>query len=121
MEARAVFSSQRCFIVALYELSHGLLLLRSVKTNEYSTRIDVLFQSVRAMEMRCWFDGVSIAEVDREFLVGFRSNPVEMIEPGNKVYAINGLGWQGYVLGGIVQTIEDERDPRDPSGLMEHR
>jgi hypothetical protein len=69
------------------------------------------------MEMRCWFDGVNIEEVGPDYLNGFRSNPVEMMEHGNRVYAVTGTGWIGFIVGGIVSTLEDNGDPLGPSGL----
>jgi hypothetical protein len=82
------FKSDRKFSVFSYETSHGILLLRSGKTNEHHTRIDVLVRDVRAMEIRSWFEGFEITEEDQEYLRGFGSNPIEMIEPGNRVYAL---------------------------------
>jgi hypothetical protein len=42
-------------LVIQYLVSHGLLLLRSNKPDKQSKRIDILFNDVRAMEIRCWF------------------------------------------------------------------
>ncbi len=42
-----------------------------------------------------------IEEVDATFLEGFRSNPAQMMEHGHKVYALRGVGWRGFILGGI--------------------
>jgi hypothetical protein len=112
------FKSDRKFSVFSYEISHGLLLLRSGKTDEHHTRIDVLMTDVRAMELRSWFEGLEIKEEDREYLRGFRSNPVEMIEPGNKVYALRGKGWQGFIVGGSLSVQEDHRGLTDPSSLL---
>jgi hypothetical protein len=112
------FKSDRQFSIFSYEASHGLLLLRSGKTNEYHTRIDVLVKDVRAMEIRAWFVGLEIAQEDREYLREFRSNPIEMIEPGNRVYALRGRGWQGFIVGGILLTQEDGGEYMDRSLLL---
>jgi hypothetical protein len=112
------FISDRKFSVFSYAISHGLLLLRSGKTNEHHTRIDVLIRDVRAIEIRSWFEGLEIREVDREYLREFRSNPLEMIEPGNRVYALSGKGWQGFIVGGTVSVQEDKGDYMAPSGLL---
>jgi hypothetical protein len=92
-----MFSSNRSFIICSYAVRHGLLLLRSRKTNANSTRLDILFQDVRAMEIRAWFDGVEITEAPPDILKGFASNPTIMLEPGNKVYRLKGTG--GAVMG----------------------
>lgn len=70
------------------------------------------------MELRFWFEGVTIEEVDAAFLNDFDSNPAQMIEPGNKVYAIKGRGWLGFIVGGIVSTQEDNGEFFAPSGLI---
>ena len=70
------------------------------------------------MEIRTWFDGVVIEEVNRDYLNGFRSNPVDMIEPGIKVYSVSGTGWQGFVVGGLLSVREDKGEYMAPSGLM---
>jgi hypothetical protein len=105
-------------VVFSYAASHGLLLLRSRKTPQVKTRLDVLFQDVRAMELRSWFEGLVIEEVDAIFLQGVRSNPIELIEKGNKVYSLRGNRWSGFIVGGIVSFKEDDGEYMTPSGLI---
>jgi hypothetical protein len=101
MNHTVVYESDRPFSVFGYSMSHGLLLLRSAKSNENpTTRVDILFQDVRAMEMRVWFKGITIEEVDDpKFLVDQHSKPADMIEPGNKTYALISGGWRGFIVG----------------------
>jgi hypothetical protein len=61
------YTSERRFLVIQYLIGHGLLLLRSNKPDKGSKRIDILFNDVRAMEIRCWFDGITIEEQRRVF------------------------------------------------------
>lgn len=112
------FRSARKFSVFSYGISHGPLLLRSGKTDEHHNRIDVLFQDVRAMEIRSWFEGLEIDEVDRSYLRDFPSNPIEMMEAGLRIYALSGNGWQGFVVGGILSVHEDDADFMAASALM---
>jgi hypothetical protein len=112
-----ILKSARTFVIYRYIDGHGLLLLRSRKTDRYPTRFEILFKDVRAMEVRCWFDGISIEEVDPDYLAPFKSNPIELLEPGNRVYSLRGSNWQGFVLGGSVFTNEDDREFRAPSDL----
>jgi hypothetical protein len=111
------FKSNRKFSVFSYSLSHGPLLLRSGRTDEHHTRIDVLILDVRAMEIRSWFDGFEIALVDQDYLRDFRSRPAEMMQPGLNVYAISGKGWQGFIVGGNLWVHEDEADFMAPSAF----
>jgi len=112
------FRSDRRFSVFSYGIGHGPLLLRSGKTNEHHTRIDVLVLDVRAMEIRSWFESIEITKVDQEYLRNFRSNPIEMIEVGLSAYALHGKGWQGFVVGGNLCVHEDEADFTAPSEVL---
>lgn len=120
MNQRLVYESDRLFSMFGYSMSHGLLLLRSGKSNETpTTRVDILFQDVRAMEMRAWFKGIRIEEVDDpQFLDGQLSKPAEMIEPGNKIYVLVSVGCRGFIVGGIVQVKEDDGELFGPSALV---
>ena len=111
------FKSDRKFWVIGYGAGHGPLLLRSGKTDEHHTRIDVLILDIRAMEIRSWSEGFEIALVDQAYLRDFRSCPAEMMEPGLNVYAISGKGWQGFILGGKLCVHEDEADFMAPSAF----
>jgi hypothetical protein len=113
-----IFKSDRTFVVFSYSAERGLLLLRSRKTNVFLSRIDVLIQDVRAMEIRSWFEGLEIIEVGLDYLNQFRSDPIKMVEPGNRVYALNGNSWQGFIVGGIITVGEDDADYVAPSKLM---
>jgi hypothetical protein len=50
----------RLFSVHLYWVSHGVLLLRSAKTNQHPSRVDILFSDVRWIGLPVWFDGIRI-------------------------------------------------------------
>jgi hypothetical protein len=120
MNHKLVYESDRLFSIFGYSISHGLLLLRCGKSNEApATRVDILFQDVRAMEIRAWFKGIRIEEVDDpHFLDGQRSKPAEMIEPGNKIYALISAGWRGFIVGGIVRFNEDDGEFFGQSALV---
>jgi hypothetical protein len=114
-----MFSSDRHFFLVGYQASHGLLLFRSPKGHDgATTRIDVLFQDVRAIELRAWTDGLTIEEVAPETIADMPSRPTALIEPGNRVYALRGGGWEGFVVGGIVRTAEDELEIGEPTELI---
>jgi len=51
---------ERRFSVHLYWVSHGLLLLRSGKSEIDATRVDILFQDVTWMALPAWFNGLEI-------------------------------------------------------------
>lgn len=116
---KSMIDYKQNFVLYSYVASHGLLLLRSRRTKLEVKRIDILFQDVRAMDIRAWFDGLIVNEISPELLNGYPSNPSVMIEPGNKVYQLTGLNWTGYVVAGAVSVSEDEGDFTAPSQLLE--
>jgi hypothetical protein len=113
-----LYKSDRSFVVFSYSASHGLLLLRSRKSNQHSTRVDILIEDVRAMEARSWFNGIEIEEVDPSHLDDRGGKPLEMMEPGNKAYSIRGNDWWGYINGGIARTHEDDGEFMEESKLL---
>lgn len=114
----SIFESSRKYSIVSYGHRHGLLLLRSGRDDEHSTRVEVLFQDVRAMEIRCWTEGLYIEEISAERLDGFASNPRQMLEPGVRAYSVRGQDWHGFVLGGVLNSAEDEGSYWDPSTLL---
>jgi len=121
MNKKCLYESDRVFSIYGYAMSHGLLLLRSGKSNETpTTRVDILFRDVRAIEIRTWFKGIRIEEVDDpRFLDGQASKPEEMIEPGNRIYALTSSAWKGFIVAGIVTFTEDGGELFGPSSLVE--
>lgn len=113
-----VYSSSRSFYIFSYTISHGLLLLRSDKTDRHSSRVDILFQDVIAIESRMKLDKLTISEEEPSFLKGVRSNPAAIMEPGHKVYSLKCDGWTGYVVGGIMRVHEDDKNLFEPSYLL---
>jgi hypothetical protein len=111
------FKSDRKFSLFSYGLGHGPLLLRSGKTDEHPTRINILILDVRAMEIRSWFDSVEIVLTGQEYLRDFRSHPAEMMEPGLNAYSISSKGWQGFIVGGSLCVHEDEADFMAPGAF----
>lgn len=117
-----LFSSNRHFFVVSYQASHGLLLLRSAKGRDGAkTRIDILFRDVRALELRVWTQGFTVREVDADFLASAASKPAALAEPGNQFYAVTGEGWNGFIIGGLMTSMEDEGEVDAPSPLMKSK
>ena len=109
---------KRPFVLFSYNVSHGLLLLRSAKSPGSPKRVDILFQDVRAIECRTDFPDLVIEETGPDFLNVVRSKAREVIEPGHKVYSLKSGNWIGFVVGGIVSHHEDEEEFFAPSSLL---
>ena len=59
------YEGDREFSVFVYLISHGLLLLRSGKSEAHPTRVDILFQDVRWIGIPGLMNGVRIERGDR--------------------------------------------------------
>lgn len=115
-----IYASGRIFQLFSYGVTHGLLLFRSCKSDVDATRVDILFQDVRAMELRCWFEGIEIVEEETaSFLARSPSRPVPMFDKEIRFYRLKGTGWEGFVVAGSVAHLEDDGEFFDPSGLLE--
>ena len=114
------YASARTFQLFSYGVAHGQLLFRSCKTESDPTRVDILFQDVRAMEVRTWFEGIEIVEEESSaFLASRPSRPVPMFDKEIHFYRLKGTGWEGFIVGGLVAYLEDDGDFFEPSALTD--
>jgi hypothetical protein len=121
MKPETIVESTRKFTLFSFEASHRRLLFRSGKTNEFKTRIDLLFQDVMAFDTRCFLDSVTVTREGLDALRGFPSNPTEVVEPGHRIYMIRSRGWAGFVVGGPLFKAEDDLEFFEPTKLMAHK
>ena len=111
-----VLNSDRKFQVWRYTVGHSQLLLRSTKSANCSTRIDVLFKGVSEFHLPASFVGLSITDAsDSEvrILCTLRKSP--SFEKDVKVFKLQGEDFLGYVAASAVFCHEDEGEYYDPS------
>ena len=114
--SESLFASPRTFQVWLYTVSHSILLLRSVKDERFSTRIDVLFKPVRFMSVPATLTGIDVRVVDRADLHGpEHASLVGACGPKDEVFALSGQTGGAWVVGGVMAFHEDEGAYSDPS------
>lgn len=106
----------REFQVWAYTVGHGQLLLRSNRTAERSTRIDILFKDVGALNMPTILRDLTIAEATAE---EFGLN--RRIAESRRVFRVSSLDYLGFVVAGAVAMQEDDREYNDPSALCSGR
>lgn len=111
---------QGMFQIWSYSVGHGQLLLRSTKSPDRPTQIDILFTDVAAICIPTTFDGVEVHEVDAADL---RTQPVlgNLSWCDRRVYAIAGPGVDGYVVAGAVAFDEGDREYDSVSPLFDGR
>ena len=64
-----MFKSERHFSVWDYDVGHSMLLIRSVKTDDHESNIDIIFYDVWAIDSIIKFDGIDISIIDTSSLV----------------------------------------------------
>ena len=91
-----MFDSSRRFQVWLYTVSHGQLLIRSVKGSRQPTRIDLLFTNVHSLDLPTTTEGLAIRRDGGGF-------------------ALSGRGWRGSVTADAFLKAEDDLEYHAPS------
>jgi hypothetical protein len=103
-----IASFQRRFQIWLYTVSHSQLLLRSNRSDQYATRIDLLFKDVGVMHLPASFNGLVVMEASegeaRNLNIQLGAQQIH----GQKVFVIQGSNFEGYVVAGAVFWHEDE-------------
>lgn len=115
MNQPSTFSSQRVFQVWRYSVSHGQLLLRSTKTAEFPTRVEVLFKSVAFMALPSLLDGLLVSECASADLPAC----LKAISVERPWYKLSSNGNPSYVAAEVFFVSEDELEYFDPSPLMD--
>lgn len=111
-----VLNSDREFQVWKYTVSHGQLLLRSTKSPDCSTRIDVLFKGVSEFHLPASFVGLSITDAsDSEVRILCTLRKTPSLQKDVRVFKLQGKDFLGYVAALAVFCHEDEGEYYDPS------
>jgi len=108
-------SFSRRFLIWVYTVSHSELLLRSTKTSDLVTRIDVFFKNVAAIHLPTILDGLAVSEatdIERVEL-HLQIDPSRL--EGRKVFVVRGSNFTGYVVAGVMAWHEDEQEYHEPS------
>lgn len=90
------------------------MLLRSTKSADQPTRVDVLFKDVGVINLPTSFHGLSISEAsetERDKLPRFEPKSVRT----RKVFLVRSGNFQGYVIAGTVVSHEDRGEYSDAS------
>jgi hypothetical protein len=113
---KEIINAERRFQIWKYTVGHSQLLLRSTKSAEFPTRIDVFFKGVKELHLPTIFTGLSIteaSEADVRQLCSLRKSP--SFDKDVKVFKVQGTDFVGYVAALIVFCHEDEGEYHDPS------
>lgn len=111
-----IIGSDRKFQIWKYTVGHRQLLLRSTKSPDFPTRIDVFFKGVVQFHLPTLFTGLFIAEGSEDEigkLCTLRESP--SFKEDVRIFTVKGVDFLGYVAALVVATHEDEGEYHEPS------
>ena len=96
-----------------YTVSHGQLLLRSTKSRQRDTQVDVLFKDVVFVSIPTSLENIEILEADD----ADRPTGLEL-EKDRKIFVVRGTDFSGFVAAAVVLHAEGTGAHNDPSPLV---
>jgi hypothetical protein len=112
---RLVDRSERVFQVWAYTVGMRRLLLRSTKTETFSTRIDVLFQNVKALMLATSIEGLVVGPAGEALSERITADTSLLPDDGTHFYRVEMSAGSGYVVAGVVVEDEDSGEYFEPS------
>lgn len=111
-----VISTDRMFKIWAYRISHGQLLLRSGRSAEHGTRIDLLFKDVSLLCLPSVLHGLTVEDMGPDSTL-----PVEgfVLQPGQHVFRLTTKAFVGYVAASVAFVHEDQGDYFETSSLIQ--
>lgn len=109
---------QRRFQLWAFTVSHALLLLRSPKSDEYPTRVDILFRGVWLLHVPVTFDGLVIAEVSRPDATAISSHAARVVDFSSKFFSLRTREGVGLIASATMDISEDSEDFAAPSSMV---
>jgi len=104
-----------------YTVGMGRILLRSVKTDSFDTRIDVVFQNVQALKLSTLLPGLEIAMADAADMQKMIVETGLLASENYAFFTVNGSNYSGYVVAGAVASCQDVGEYFEPSELWPTR
>lgn len=103
-----VFESTRRFQLWAQTVSHGQLLLRSPRSSQRPTRVEVLFKPVDAQKIRASYDGMTIrCATDSEIQEYAQAEPDVGLGPKTRLFLIDSRSISDWVVAMAVGWRED--------------
>jgi len=115
--ANPIVEFQRHFQMWKFTVSHGMLLLRSTKSPNHPTRVDVLFKNVARINMPTTFDGFIVSAASEAETQDLVQQLGTLALHRRHTFLIEGSNFRGHVVAGIVVWHEDEGEYSQPSVL----
>jgi len=117
MTQRLLDRRERTFQIWAYTVGMKRLLLRSTRNETFSTRIDVLFQNVKALSLPTFLEGMVVSEADGELADRIEAETGFLCEEGSRFFRVDTAHGVGYLVAGVMVGREDEGEYFEPSEL----
>jgi hypothetical protein len=105
----------RVFQFWAYTVSMGRLLLRSTKSDLFKTRVDVAFQNVQAVQLPTLLPGLVVSEADPFETERIIKATGLLPDEDRKFFSMIGSNFTGYVVAGVMVSVEDAGEYFEPS------
>lgn len=109
--------SDRVFQLWAYTVGMGRLLLRSTASDRFSTRIDVVFQNVQAVQLLALLQGVVIERSDSAETERITRETGLLPDEDHEFFSVYCSNFVGYVVAGVVVDVEDTGEYFEPSAV----
>lgn len=101
-----------------YQVSHGVLLLRSSIGRGFAERVDVMFRGVTAVRLRSVYRSLAVNLVASNNVLDLVGVDIEAVESDSHVFSIGAIGKAaGFVVAGSCHFAEDDMEYGEPSSI----
>lgn len=107
----------RVFQLWAFTVSMRRLLLRSTKSEQFDTRIDVLFQDVQAVQLPTSLSGLIILEADPAETERIIKETGLLPDEDRTFFSVIGSNFTGYIVAGVGISCEDSGEYYEPSEI----
>lgn len=107
--------SDRVFQLWAFTVSMGRLLLRSTKSDQFQTRVDVAFQNVQAIQLPTLLSGLVVLEADVAETARIIQETGLLPDDDRTFFSMVSSNSTGYVVAGVVISCEDSGEYYEPS------
>jgi hypothetical protein len=111
-----IFKSDRYFILYDIIVSHGQLLLRSQKTNEFKNNVDVIFFGAVYIQSFARLKGLKIKRLDNDIdKISYKAVKSYLEYENNHLFEIESSGEKYYIAASFVRVFENSLDFEESS------
>jgi hypothetical protein len=113
-----IFHSDRFFQLWYYTVTHGQLLLRSVKSESDKTQVDLFFKNVKFVGVPVLLKSMRVMEIDPRTIDSDLWSRDLFSSVEGRYFQLSGDGWKGLVVAGFFDWDESEKEHYEESSFL---